>query len=194
MIRKREPDGTQLLLIDFTAPTEERDRSSLIRISPEGEIEATRYAQSTDSFVSTRGSTSEDSLFGMSLQELAGGQPEKYDFTIAGEDTFNGSPVYRLDGKLREGEESKFPRVVFLIAKDTFAALVAEFYDKNTLVRRITVDRLEQIDGIPTRMHWKIENIGRQKKIDFEALSVAYNQKLSGSLLTRENLKGISSK
>jgi hypothetical protein len=194
MISKREPDGAQILLVEFAAPKEERDRSSLIKISPHGEIEATRYAQSTDGFVSTRGSTSEDSLFGMSLQEMAGGQPEKYDFSVAGEDTVNSSPVYRLEGKIREGEESKFPRVVFLIAKDTFAALVAEFYDKNRLARRITVNRLEQINGIPTRMHWTIDNIDRQKKIDFEASSVAYNQKLSDSILTRENLKKISMK
>ena len=141
-----------------------------------------------------RGAMGAGAVWMLSLQELAGGQPEKYDFTLLGEETFNSSPVYRLEGRLKEGEESKFPRLVLLIAKDTFAALDAEFYDKNTLVRRITVNRVVLIESIPTRMHWTIDNIGRQKKIDFEALNVTYNQKLSDSLLTRENLKKISLK
>src|SRR5260370_10718765 len=39
--RKREPGGRQVMLVDLTSPTEERDRDALITVSPQGDIEAT---------------------------------------------------------------------------------------------------------------------------------------------------------
>ena len=83
MYRKHQPDGRQFMLIEFTAPAEERDRDGLITVFPDGRIEGVRYVQSTDSFIVTSDLMSEDALFGLTLQELADGQAEKYDFTIA---------------------------------------------------------------------------------------------------------------
>jgi hypothetical protein len=193
--RKRETDGRRLMLVEFTSPAEERDRDGLVTISPQGEIEGTRYLQSNDSFVSAQGVMGEDSLFGMTLQELADGQPEKYDFKLAGEETVGSTPVYRLEGTLKPSAESKFSKLALLISKENFAALVAEFYDnQNELMRRMTVDQAEQVAGRWTRKRWTVENIARKKKIDFEALDVKYDQNLDGSIFTREHLKKIASK
>ena len=193
--RTRKPDGSQMMLIEFTAPAEERDRSSLIAISPEGDIEATRYAQSTDGFVSAKGATTEDSLFGLSLQELAEGQPEKYDFSIVGEETLKSAPVYRLEGKLKERAESRFPRLVLLILKDNYATTLAEFYDnQKVLARRMEVEAFEQISGHPVRTRFSIDNIARRKKLAFEVLSANFEGTLSDSLFTREHLKSITTK
>src|SRR5947199_2948713 len=115
--RKRAADGSEMMRVEFTAPPTQRDLSALISVSPAGEIEATRYTQSSNSFVSSRGVLSEDSLFGMTLQVLVGCQPEKYDWKLAGEETFNQTPVYRLDGRLKPAAESKFSRLVMFITK-----------------------------------------------------------------------------
>src|SRR5204862_2400215 len=71
MYRKHHPDGRQLILIEFTAPAEERDRDGLITVFPDGEIEGVRYVQSTDSYIVTRDLMSEDALFALYFQELA---------------------------------------------------------------------------------------------------------------------------
>lgn len=195
MYSKREPDSRRLILAEFTSPPEERDRDGLVTVSPDGRIEAVRYVQSTDSFLVATDATSEDALFGLTTQELADGQPEKYDFTLVGEETYEGTPVYRLEGKLKQGGESKFPRVVLLISKQDFAALEAEFYDNHSaLARRLVVTKAEQIAGHWTRLRWTIDNLARQKKIDFEAVEVKYDQKLSVSIFTREHLKKIASR
>lgn len=194
--RNRKPDGGQVMLIEFTAPVEERDRSSLISISPEGDIEAARYAQSADSFVSSKGATTEDSLFGLSLQELVDGQPEKYDFTVVGEETLKSSPVYRLEGKLKGGAESRFPRIVLMILKENYATVLAEFYDnQSSLARRMEVDAFEQIGEHPVRTRFTIDNIAKRRKLDFEVLSASLGEGiLKDSLFTREHLKTISLK
>src|SRR5215208_5719954 len=62
--RKRRADANKVMLIEFTAPQQERDRDALVTTSPQGEIEATRYIQANDSFASVKGSVNEDSLFG----------------------------------------------------------------------------------------------------------------------------------
>jgi len=192
---KHEKDGRFLSLIEFTAPLEERDRDGLITVTPDGKIEAVRYVQSTDSFIVTTDATSEDALFGMTAQELAEGQPEKYDFSLAGEETYEGRAVYRLEGTLKHGAESKFRRLVLLISKDDFVNLQAEFYDShNELARRLTVSRTEQIAGHSTRMVWTINNRGRGKKIEFEAVDVKYDQSLNDSVFTRDHLKKIASR
>jgi len=193
--RKRAADGSEMLLVEFTAPPTQRDLSALISVTAAGDIEATRYNQSGNNFVSSRGVLSEDSLFGMTLQEFVGGQTEKYDWKLAGEETFNQTPVYRLDGRLKPAAESKFSRLVMFITKDTFAALGAEFYDDHDeLMRRITVDKFAQIAGHWTRMHWTVDNRAKQKKLEFETLEARYDQNLSDALFTRDQVKKIATR
>jgi hypothetical protein len=195
MYRKHQPDGRLLILVEFTAPAEERDRDGLITVLPDGQIEGVRYVQSTDSFIVTRDLMSEDALFGLTLQELADGQPEKYDFTIAREETFEGTACYRAEGKLKHGAESKFPRVVLLISKQNSAAAQAAFYDNHDeLARNLIVSKTDQVAGRWTRMRWTIDNRARQKKIDFVAVDVRYDQNLRDSIFTREHLKKIASR
>ncbi|MFY9555431.1 MAG: outer membrane lipoprotein-sorting protein [Blastocatellia bacterium] len=193
--RKRQPDGRLLMLVEFTAPGEERDRDGLITVFPDGRIEAVRYVQSTDSFIVSSDPTSEDALFGLTTQELADGQVDKYDFSLAGEETHDGTPVFRLNGALKQAAESKFSRVVLLISKQDFTALEAEFYDNHQeLARRVTVSKFEQIAGHWTRTRWTIDNRARQKRIVFEAVDVKYDQDLSDSVFTRDHLKKIAAR
>ncbi|HJQ25914.1 MAG TPA: outer membrane lipoprotein-sorting protein [Blastocatellia bacterium] len=195
MYRKRAADGSQVMRVDFTAPPTERDLSALITVTPAGEVEGTRYTQSNNSFVSSRGVLSEDSLFGMTLQELVGGQLEKYDWKLLGEESFNQTPAYRLEGRLKPGAESKFNRLVLFVAKENFAAAGAEYYDDHDeLMRRMSVDKLAQVNGHWTRMHWTVDNRARQKKIAFETLEARYDQNLSDALFTRDQLKQSATK
>lgn len=195
IFRKRQPDGRVLMLIEFTAPAEERDRDALITVLPDGQIEGVRYVQSTDSFIVTRDLSSEDALFGLTLQELADGQPEKYNFTMSREETFEGAECYRVEGKLKPDAESKFPRAVLLISKQTFAAVRAGFYDNHDeLARDLIVSKTEKVAGRWTRLRWTIDNRARQKKLDFDAIEVTYDQNLKDSIFTREHLKKIASR
>ncbi len=192
---KKQADGTQLMLIEFTAPPIESDRSALIKFSPRGDVSATRYAQSTNNFVTVTDPASEDSLFGMTLQELAYGQAEKYDFTLAGEDKVGSLPVYRMQGKLKEGAESKFPRIDLMISEDNYTALGADFYDsQNDLIRRMRVDEMKQVDNYWTRMDWHVDNVARNKKIRFKTLSAKYDTAPADSLFTQEHLKKIATR
>ncbi|HEX5735967.1 MAG TPA: outer membrane lipoprotein-sorting protein [Blastocatellia bacterium] len=193
--RKLAPDGRRLMLVEFTSPAEERDRNALVIINPQGNIEATRYIQSNNTFVSVNNVVSEDSLFGMTMQELADGQTEKYTFRLVGEESFEGKPAHRIEGKLKEGMESKFPRLVLLISKENFAALVAEFYDnQNQLIRRVNVDQMAQHNGHWTRMRWVVDNLARQKKISFETIKIAYDGQLNDAIFSRDHLKKITSR
>jgi len=195
MYRKREPDGRISILIEFTSPQEERDRDGLITVFPDGQIEGVRYVQSTDSFIVTRDLMSEDALFGLTLQELADGQPEKYNFTVSGEEMVDSNPCYRLEGTLKQGAESKFPRVTLMVAKQTSMVLKAEFYDNhNELAKTLAVKKTDQIDGHWSRTSWTINNRGRQKIVDFEALQTKYDTSLSDAIFTKEHLKKISSR
>ncbi|MFY9609559.1 MAG: outer membrane lipoprotein-sorting protein [Blastocatellia bacterium] len=191
--RKRSADGGNTMLVEFNA--EERDRSALVTITPGGEVEGVRYVQSNDTFVTTKGVTTEESLFGMTMQELADGQPEKYDYRLTGEAAHLVWQVYRLEGKLKEGIESKFPRVVLLISKESFAALAAEFYDnQDELARRITVDEAETRGGYWTRLKWTLHNLARKKTIDFQTIDARYDQNLGDSIFTRQHLKEIATR
>jgi len=195
MYRKRATDGRISILIEFTSPAEERDRDGLITIFPDGQIEGVRYVQSTDSFIVTRDLMSEDALFGLTLQELADGQPEKYNFSVSGEEMVDSNPCYRLEGELKQGVESKFPRVTLLISKQTSLVLKAEFYGSNkALAKTLVVTKSDQIDGHWSRISWTIDNRDRQKLVDFEAVQTKYDSNLSDAMFTREHLKKISSR
>jgi hypothetical protein len=192
---KRETDGKRVMMIAFTAPAEERDRNALLTITPQGEIEGTRYVQMNNSFITAKGATNEDSFFGMTAQEMVDGQPEKYIFRLLGEEQAGVAPAYKVEGTLKKGAESKFNRIVMLIDKANYTAHTAEFYDnKNELQRRVNITKNEQINGHWTRTKYTIDNLARKKKLDFEIKEVKYDQNLSSSLFTREYLKKTSVK
>ncbi|HWO02356.1 MAG TPA: outer membrane lipoprotein-sorting protein [Blastocatellia bacterium] len=193
IFRKRSADGTQNMLVEFTGAN--RDRSALVTISPRGEVEGVRYAQSNDTFVTTNGVMTEESLFGMTMQELADGQPEKYDFKLTGEVPFQSGQAYRLEGRLKDGAESKFPRIILLISKESYGAVGAEFYDNHDeLARRITVSEGELRAGYWTRLRWTLENVARKKTIDFETSDAKFDQNLNDSVFTRQHLKEIATR
>jgi hypothetical protein len=193
--RRRASDGSEQMLVEFTRPAEQKDRAGLILIGANGEIEGLRYAQGTNSFVSSKNISGEDSLFGMSLQELADGQPEKYNFELVGKENADSKRVYTLDGKLREGADSKFKRLVIHLAEDSFALASAEFYfGEAELARKVTVEKLEQVGGYWTRMRWFVDNRARAKQVEFETLNAKYDQPIPDSIFTREYLKKISSR
>jgi hypothetical protein len=195
MYRKRGSDGGQTIFIEFTSPAEERDRDIIVKVGPGGDVEATRYIQSNDSFVSVGGVMTEDSLFGMTLQEIVDGQPEKYDFKTTREELLDLEPVFRIEGTLKPAAQSKFPRVVLLVSKENNIVRAAEFYDsQNELARRLTVDSLDQVDGHWTRKQWTIDNISRKKRIDFVTLEAKYDQQLNDSLFSQERLKKLATK
>ena len=195
MYRKRESEDRRLMFLEITSPVEERDRSGLVSFTLHGDLEATRYVQSNNSFVTVKSAGDEDSLFGMSLQELVDGQPEKYDQRLAGEGTVGQTPVYRIEGRLKQGAESNFAQVVTLVSKDNLTVLGTEFYDNHDqLVRRLSVDKIAQIDGHWTRMKWTIENQSRAKTIEFETLSIGYERNLPASVFSREHLKKSASR
>ncbi|HYP27997.1 MAG TPA: outer membrane lipoprotein-sorting protein [Blastocatellia bacterium] len=193
--RKREADGGQKMVMDFSGSPDERDRSALISYGPKGDVEAMRFIQSNNSFVTTTTVAGEDSLFGMTLQELADGQTDKYDYTLAGEETAGATPVYKVEGKLKPSVESKFPRLVMSLSKDNGTLQVAEFYDsRNELARRMTVTKLEEVGGRWTRMQWVVDNVARGKRLDFEVLGVRYDTNLSDSIFSKDHLRKISSR
>jgi hypothetical protein len=195
LYRKQRSDGGQVLLVEFVSPAQERDRDSLVTITPDGEVEGVRYVQSNDSFLVNKGVTSEDALFGMTIQELADGQPEKYNFALRGEEKLGEWQVYKLEGVLKSGVESKFPRVVLYLSKENYTGVGAEFYDrKNELVRRLTVEKMQQVDGHWTRLAWTLENPVRARELKFETTQAQYNQNLSDAIFTREHLKKIASR
>jgi hypothetical protein len=187
---KKESDGSQRYLVDFTAPPQERDRDAMIEVSPSGQIVVTRYTQSTGSFLTARSATDEESLFGLTLQELVGGQPEKYDYKLIGEEQYAGKPVYRIEGTLKPGAESRFTRTVMLISKDNYTAPVIEAYDsQGQLAHKLVVDKMEQRDSNWLRWQWSIDNQEQHKKVDFQVVDVKFNQSLPESMFSREYLK-----
>ena len=132
----------------------------------------------------------EDSLFGLTAQEMADGQPEKYDFRLLGEENVGTTPAYKLEGKLKKGADSKFQRIIMLIDKTNYYALVAEFYgSKNELLRRVNITKSEQFNNHWTRTQWTIDNLGRKKQLTFEVKDVKFDQNINPAIFTREHLK-----
>ena len=96
---------------------------------------------------------------------------------------------------MKPGAESKFPRLTTYLSKENYTAVGAEFFDNHhELARKLTVEKIEQVDGRWTRMKWTLENPVRGKRLDFETVEARYNQNLSDSMFTREHLKKIASR
>ena len=84
---------------------------------------------------------------------------------------------------------------MMLISRENYLLLMSEFYDShNEPLRRLEVEKVEQIMGRWTRMRWTVVNQSRGKKTQFSVSEIKYDQNLADSLFTREHLKKLASR
>lgn len=124
--------------------------------------------------------------------DLGDRKVEQDDHTILGEETINGNNYYIIQS-IPKDDEYMYSRTVTWINKDNFVGLKKEFYDEdNELLKTLSVDKTETIDGLIIITKSVMENVQKNHKTIMELSNIELNTGIPDSKFTdRMMMRGI---
>ena len=191
------PDGDRLL-IRFTYPNDIRGTGFLVLEHPKGEDERFLYLPSLGRVRRIAGSEAQESFVGsdFTYEDIGGREFDEYTYSIVDENASwtppgggPARPAWRLESR-RKDQSAPFPRVVSLVAKDSFVVVGAEIYNRRNEKQKVyTVRRLEQVEGIWTAMDAEMTNALEKSRTELTIEKMDYNVGLKESDFTRRELE-----
>ena len=106
------------------------------------------------------------------------------------EESFGGREVYVVESVPKDPDSSQYSKRVQWVAKDIWIPMKVEFYDKNEeLLKVLTADELEQVQGIWTPMENIMENVQTGHSTRMTVDRIRYNEDLNPDLFSTNFLR-----
>ncbi len=101
--------------------------------------------------------------------------------TLLGDDTLNGRKTHRV--QVVPASNWYYSRIVSWVDADSHFPLKREFYDSAGQLWKVeTFDRVTDIQGMPTVLHFRMENLQEKVSTDIEVTGVQYGTDVPDSL------------
>lgn len=109
--------------------------------------------------------------------------------SIIGEDSIDGKDVYLVEN-IPLAEDDLYSRTVTYVWKDKWIGLKKEFYDQEgELLKVLTVNQLEEIDGIMTIVDNEMHNLQSDHRTILKTSEVKYNIEVDANLFSERMMK-----
>jgi hypothetical protein len=109
--------------------------------------------------------------------------------SLIGEDSIDGKDVYVVEN-IPLAEDDLYSRTVTYVWKDNWIGLKKEFYDQEgELLKVLTVNQLEEIDGIMTIVDSEMHNLQSDHRTILRSSGVKYNTEVNDNLFSERMMK-----
>lgn len=109
--------------------------------------------------------------------------------SLIGEDTIDAKDVYVVEN-IPVAENDLYSRTVTYVWKEKWIGLKKEFYDQEgELLKVLTVNKVEEIDGILTIVDTEMHNLQSDHKTILRTSGVEYNNELDENLFSERMMK-----
>ncbi len=183
--------GTSKAILRFTAPAEVKGVALLIvnhtdRASDQWmwtpAIERDRRIAAQDR--STR-------FFGtdFSFEDLEERDVDQFDYSLAGEDSIDGAPCWKIESKPKQSKSSQYTSSLVWVRKDNYVAAQIESYSKDKLIRRIHYSDIQNVSGIWTPRTVEVYDANRKSRTVLKLEKLEYNVPMKEEDFTLEALR-----
>jgi hypothetical protein len=104
----------------------------------------------------------------------------------------NEDDCFQVELTIKPDKESSYSRIVVCIDKSSYVILAADYYDENhpdIITKRLTVNRVETIQGIPTATEMTMRSLDDNTETSMSITSVDYRVTLPDDLFTERGLR-----
>ncbi len=123
-------------------------------------------------------------------QDLESRKVDEDDHKLLREEKLDGKQVYVVESIPKKASDSQYKKVVSWVRPDIWLPVKVEFYDKNgVLLKVLTVNKIEQVQGIWTTMDSTMNNVQDKKKTQLIINKVQYNADIPDEYFTERYLK-----
>lgn len=174
--RPASVQGTRFLVVE----NEDRDDDQWIYLPALDRVRRIAASEGDESFMGTD----------FTYDDLATRDVDEDTHELLREETFSGREVYVVESVPKDPDDSQYSRRVQWVAKDIWVPLKAEFYDKSDeLLKTLTVEELEEVQGIWTPMVSVMENVQTEHATRLEVQKTRYNEDLNPDLFSTNFLR-----
>lgn len=178
-------------LIRFTSPSNIADTGLLVHNRPEGASDQWLFLPAAQrvrriSSENRGGSFVQSELW---FEDLEDREPHKDSHRLLGEDSYEGTEVKLLESVPVDAGNSVYSKRLSWVHPDTHIPLRIDFYqDGDEPVKRLTVERIERIQGYWTVMSSTMTDLRQGRTTRLEVEEVVYDQGLPRDLFTSRAL------
>jgi outer membrane lipoprotein-sorting protein len=184
-----EIKGIRKSLIKFLEPADVKDTSFLHIENPKGEDEQFLYIPAIKKTRRIAGSQRSSSFMGsdFSYSDFEKRDVDAGEHSLIKEENYNGQDVYVVESIPRD--EPDYSKFVQWIRKDNFVPIRIDFYDKKgNLIKRLEVEKLENIDGYWISTKTVMQSLTKNKKTVIEIIEIKNNIEIPEKYFLPQNL------
>jgi outer membrane lipoprotein-sorting protein len=184
-----EIKGIRKSLIKFLEPADVKDTSFLHIENPKGEDEQFLYIPAIKKTRRIAGSQRSSSFMGsdFSYSDFEKRDVDAGEHSLIKEENYNGQDVYVVESIPRD--EPDYSKFVQWIRKDNFVPVRVDFYDKKgNLIKRLEVEKLENIDGYWISTKTVMQSLTKNKKTVIEIIEIKNNIEIPEKYFLPQNL------
>jgi len=184
-----EIKGIRKSLIKFLEPADVKDTSFLHIENPKGEDEQFLYIPAIKKTRRIAGSQRSSSFMGsdFSYSDFEKRDVDSDEHSLIKEENYNGHDVYVVESIPRDDPD--YSKFVQWIRKDNFVPIRVDFYDKKgNLIKRLEVEKLENIDGYWISTKTVMQSLTKNKKTVIEIIEIKNNIEIPEKYFLPQNL------
>jgi outer membrane lipoprotein-sorting protein len=184
-----EIKGIRKSLIKFLEPADVKDTSFLHIENPKGEDEQFLYIPAIKKTRRIAGSQRSSSFMGsdFSYSDFEKRDVDAGEHSLIKEENYNGHDVYVVESIPRDDPD--YSKFVQWIRKDNFVPIRVDFYDKKgNLIKRLEVEKLENIDGYWISTKTVMQSLTKNKKTVIEIIEIKNNIEIPEKYFLPQNL------
>lgn len=182
--------GASRSVVRFTAPAEVKGVALLVVNHPDRASDQWMW---TPSIARERRIAFQDRsqrFFGtdFSFEDLEERDIDQYDFSLIGEETLNRAACWKIEATPRQSKTSQYTRSRIWVRMDNYAYVQIENDIRSDVVRRLTYDQLELVQGIWTARLLEMADLKRNSRTILKLDKLQYNAPMKTEEFTLQAL------
>ena len=183
--------GASKAILRFTAPAEVKGVALLIVNHPDRASDQWMWTPALERDRRIALQDRSTRFFGtdFSFEDLEERDVNQFDYKLAGEQTFDGEPCWKIESKPKESKSSQYTSSLLTIRKDIYVVAQIENSAKDKLVRRIHYTDIQKQDNIWTARTMEVLDANRQSRTVLKLEKLQYNIPMKDESFTLEALR-----
>jgi hypothetical protein len=183
--------GASKAILRFTAPAEVKGVALLIVNHPDRASDQWMWTPALERDRRIALQDRSTRFFGtdFSFEDLEERDVNQFDYKLAGEETFDGEPCWKIESKPKESKSSQYTSSLLTIRKDNYVVVQIENYAKDKMIRRIHYTDIQRQDDIWTARTMEVFDANRGSRTVLKLEKLQYNIPMKDESFTLEALR-----
>ena len=184
-------NGRSKAVLRFTAPAEVKGVSLLIHNHPDRASDQWMWtpALQRDRRIALQDRSTRFFGTDFSFEDLEERDVDQYDYAILGDDVVDGATCWKIETTPKKSRSSHYSRSIAWIRKDNYLMVRLDNFVDNEVVKRLSTDNIENVEGIWTARLLEMSDLRRGTRTRLTLQDVGYNTPVNDREFTLQGIR-----